>query len=89
MIQGQGVKINVFPYRGQTHGLKNVAKNPVKKKREQTFYEKYLLLQLLVLPFDGLLMKLNREDKLIYIKIKTGRFLLPGWRKNLPNIWHI
>lgn len=42
MVQWQGVKNLCIPYRGQTQGLKNVAKNPVKKKK-QTFYERNIL----------------------------------------------
>lgn len=40
----------------------------------------------MVLPFDGNLTRNN--SFVIYIKIRTGRFLLPGWKK-LQAVWHI
>lgn len=53
----KGLKLPCIPYREQTHGLQNVAKNPVKKKKERKHFMKEIFyLQLLVLPFDGLLM---------------------------------
>lgn len=86
---GTGVKITVHSLGGDKHrDWKVLLKIQLKKKKEIS-YERNIPSATIGAPIWWAAdVNLTRKDALIYIKIKTGRFLLPGWKK-LQNIWHI